>query len=419
MQFSKWVTLGFGALCLVAVAGVLGAQHLYYMAAILLTLPGVSYGLGWFSLRGLKFSRELPLTAWEGEEGEIIYAVENSTRAPRFFLSIQEPLPRWIQMREVETPLFNVHPNDTTRIAHRVRYRKRGVYKVESFDVTAMDPLGVFAFTAHIPAAGELVVYPTPRQMRALQLTGAERYGWQEFTAIALRGSSVDPDGVRLYAPGDPLRRIHWRQTARTNKLSVIEFEETQSIHLVIALDTQRGSEVGSGTETTLEYAVRFVASAAFEAIQQGANVRLVLSESNSEEPEQYLPLSALSGRGEEHLFAILDTLARVEANSAQSVGAMVQSALGSLSQGTTFCVVTSRPDPGLADALMYCASYGVNVSVVYIDASSFDGGRVSAADSQRFLEALMAVRAQPFLLRHNSDGELYPEAIGYASVRA
>ena len=36
---SKWVTLLFGALCLIAVAAVLNAQHLYYMAAILLTLP--------------------------------------------------------------------------------------------------------------------------------------------------------------------------------------------------------------------------------------------------------------------------------------------------------------------------------------------------------------------------------------------
>ena len=93
MQFSKWLTLGMGALCLIAPAAVLNASHLYYMAAILLTLPGISYGLGWYALRDLEFSRELPPSAWEGEEGDIVYLVRNKTRMPRFFLTVREPYP--------------------------------------------------------------------------------------------------------------------------------------------------------------------------------------------------------------------------------------------------------------------------------------------------------------------------------------
>src|SRR5438128_1413509 len=108
MQFSKWVTLGFGALCLVAVAGVVNAQHLYYMAAILLTLPAVSYALGWLTLHGLNFARELPHIAWEGEEGDLIYAATNQTRIARFFLTVHEALPSWITPLDAEPPLFNV-----------------------------------------------------------------------------------------------------------------------------------------------------------------------------------------------------------------------------------------------------------------------------------------------------------------------
>ena len=53
MQLNKWLVLVLGALCLVIVAGFMRQSHLYYMAAILLTLPGVSYALGWYAQHDL------------------------------------------------------------------------------------------------------------------------------------------------------------------------------------------------------------------------------------------------------------------------------------------------------------------------------------------------------------------------------
>lgn len=421
MQFSKWVTLGFGALCLVAVAGVLNAQHLYYMAAILLTLPGVSYGLGWYTLRGLEFDRELPPTAWEGEEGDFIYSATNHTRVSRFFLTIQEPLPSWLAPLDAEPPLFNAASNDTVRILHRVQFRKRGVYRVEAFDVTAMDPLGVFAFTKQIPCAGELVVYPLPVQMRPLPYTGAERYGFQDFMTLAMHGSSVDPDGVRQYMPGDPLRRIHWRQTARTGKLSVIEFEETQSVNLAIVLDVKQGTEVGTGTETTLEYGVRLAASLAHRATQQGVSMRLLTGPlPGGDERASSLEAVKLPGRGQQHLFLVLDALARVEAESPTTVRGVVTESVGNLLPGTTLIIITSQADPQLPNALTRYTATGANVLVAYIDPETFENGRtrLSPNDVETFFTELLAIGANVFVVRRSEDGELNPEAITDAHIR-
>src|SRR5579871_2891340 len=283
MQIFKWLTLILGALFLMLVATVVSAQHLYFMAALLLTLPGISYALGWFTLRGLEFQRDLPPTCWEGEEGELKYVVHNPSRLSRFFISIQEPLPDWIEAVE-EPALFNVPANDSISARQRVRFHRRGVYQSQVYFVTAIDPLGVFAFSRRAHCRGEVVVYPTPRSISLDSLTGADRFGSQEFTTSALHGASIDLDGVRNYLPGDPLRRIHWRQTARTGQLSVIEYEESQSFDLVIALDLQRGSVVGKGVETTLEYAIRTAASLAHQGIRLGATVRLLLPE-NEENP--------------------------------------------------------------------------------------------------------------------------------------
>ena len=139
MQLSKWVTLAFGAFCLTAVSGVLGTQHLYYMAAILLTLPGISWLLGVFAVRGVAFSRILPPIAWESEVGQIHYLAQNSSKLPRFFFGVYEPFPDWITSLEKEPPLFNIAPNNTTEVAHDVLFHKRGVYQVDHFNVVAND----------------------------------------------------------------------------------------------------------------------------------------------------------------------------------------------------------------------------------------------------------------------------------------
>lgn len=415
MQFSKWVTLLFSALCLVAVAGILRAPHLYYMAAILLTLPGVSYLLGWFALRGLEFEREMPQMAWEGEEGRLNYIVRNPSRIARFFLSVQETLPAWVELVDEDAPLFNVAAEDVAAVTQNVRFLRRGVFAADGFDVTAMDPLGVFAFTRHIPSEGELVVYPMPQALRSTALTGTERYGWQEFTSRLLRGSSVDPDGVRPYVPGDSMRRIHWRQTARTGKLNVIEFEEALASNLVIALDVEEESDGDEEVDTAFEYVVRMAASLAQEAANQGASVRLMLPVQMVSE-QTSLNAAAEEGRGQSHLLLILDALARVEANVKVPLRQWLLEQASTVKPGTTLAVVTSNPDAALTDAFALYIGMGVKVGVVLIDANTFPSIRnerqVEAA--QRFLATVSMLRLPTYVVRHQGNGLLNPEEYFY-----
>src|SRR5580658_8817175 len=122
MQISKWVALGVAAFCLVAVGGVVNMPHLYYMAAMLVTLPAVSYMLGWFTLSGLEFKRISPSPIWEGEEVEITYLVTNTSRLTRFFVAIQEPTTPRVDSLEMNPPLFIVKAGSQVEIRNRVRF---------------------------------------------------------------------------------------------------------------------------------------------------------------------------------------------------------------------------------------------------------------------------------------------------------
>src|SRR2546423_579599 len=178
------------------------------------------------------------------------------------------------------------------------------------------------------------LVFPVPEPISDIVLSGAERYGFRELPIAATRGSGVDPDGVREYVPGDPLRRMHWKSTARTGKLSVIEFEESKAVNVVLALDLNEQAHAGEGKISTLEYLIRVAASLAQSAIRQGASVRLVAND----EPDP----AAAAGRGTEHLYAVLGALARAEAKQSQRLSETLVCRGGRRAPGTTLVVLTS-----------------------------------------------------------------------------
>jgi uncharacterized protein (DUF58 family) len=393
--YKRWVIFTAAVFLLIS-AALVNLPHLYYMAALLLVLPISSYVVGMFALRDLEFSRETPGTGWEGEVVIFHTVVNSRARMPRLFVRTWDIMPEWLAPTDEEPPLFNVAPNGATRIPYQVELRKRGAYTIEGMAVTATDPLGIYAFTKRLPIQSELLVYPVPQELAELDLSGSERYGFRDLPIAATRGSGIDPDGVREYVPGDPLRRMHWKSTARTGKLSVIEFEESRAVNVVMTLDLHQGSDVGEGLDTTLEYLVRAAASIAQLGVRQGAAVRLVMSDA----PDA----ADFAGRGSEHLYTILGSLAKAQAVDPSLLSTRLVSRVGNLAPGTSLIVLTSTIDKELAGALAHYTSGGTQVMLLYAEPRSFlPGIRIPTAEAQQsFLESLYAAQVVPFILRRN-----------------
>lgn len=95
--------------------------------------------------------------------------------------------------------------------------------------------------------------------------------GWGDGVALpAADGDLVR--GVREYLPGDRLRQIHWRASARHGELVVKESEEPQAPVLHLVLDTGAGGEEG-------EAAAGRAAWYGCEALRRGFRLVLVTCE--------------------------------------------------------------------------------------------------------------------------------------------
>lgn len=110
---------------------------------------------------------------------------------------------------------YELLPGDRFTYETRLVCRYRGEYEVGVGEVVVTDFLRLVRVRYANPGTIRAIV--RPRVVRLAELNGIE-----EFQAILQRETSSDTEPdilVREYAPGDALKQIHWKATARAGKL--------------------------------------------------------------------------------------------------------------------------------------------------------------------------------------------------------
>jgi uncharacterized protein (DUF58 family) len=124
----------------------------------------------------------------------------------------------------------------------------------------AHDGLGFFRFDGAIDAGRILRIYPRPETLRRA-LAAAETQIFSGNEVSRFHGDGIEFSDIRPYVAGDRPRHINWRLSTRTGQLHINEMHPERNTDVVIFLDLF--SDVRSGGEGTLDYAVRAAASLA------------------------------------------------------------------------------------------------------------------------------------------------------------
>ena len=126
------------------------------------------------------------------------------------------------------------------------------------------DPLHLLRRQVLWTAPEDLFVHP-----RTVALAGSAAGFIRDLEGMPttdLSSADVSFHALRDYVPGDDRRHIHWKTTARTNKLMVRQFEETRRAHLAISLSINTDEYAG---EAEFEMAISAAASIGRQAIRE------------------------------------------------------------------------------------------------------------------------------------------------------
>lgn len=91
-----------------------------------------------------------------------------------------------------------------------------------------------------------------------------------------LHGRGMDYAESRVYQPGDDVRRLDWRLTARSGRLHTKLFQEEREGRLLVLLDTHESMHFGTRARFKSVQAARAAALAAWYAVRAGERVGLM-----------------------------------------------------------------------------------------------------------------------------------------------
>ncbi len=118
---------------------------------------------------------------------------------------------------------------------------RRGIYEIGSATVVVTDPLNLFLFIKKYGKLKTIFVFPKVVPLSKLNIKLLDPYeGIKAKYRINFDYSYVA--GVREYTLGDPVKLIHWKQTAHKGELVVKEFDFSASKRIYVAINNYKKS---------------------------------------------------------------------------------------------------------------------------------------------------------------------------------
>nr|WP_188300220.1 DUF58 domain-containing protein [Streptomyces sp. CBMA156] len=215
-----------------------------------------------------------PRRAAAGQEARVHLRVDNVSRVPTGVLLLEDKVPYVLGPRP-RFVLDRVEPRGHREVSYRVRSDLRGRYPLGPLQLRLSDPFGMCEVTRAFTASDVLTVVPQVQALPNARLSG-EWAGQGESRSRTLAMAGDDDLILREYRPGDDLRRVHWRSTARYGELMVRREEQPQQARATVLLDTREIAHRGSGPASSFEWAVGCAASVAVHLLERGYQTRLL-----------------------------------------------------------------------------------------------------------------------------------------------
>jgi len=242
---------------------------------------------------------------------------------------------------------------------------RRGLFTIGPTTLLTGDPFGVFTASQHYPETASFLVMPPVVSLPNIEIFPGGRSGDGRPRANA-PDHTVSASSVREYVPGDSLRWVHWRTSARRGSLFVRHFDGVPAGNWWILLDMDRCVQVGEGRNSTEEHSVILAASLAEQGLQAKQAVGLV---TQGQEDLLWLPPM----EGDHQRWEILRALALVSPGSCSLADLLAREG-PAFGQSASLIIITPAVDEGWIESLVPLLRRGIATTVLLLDPASFNG---------------------------------------------
>ncbi|MFC1624107.1 DUF58 domain-containing protein [Candidatus Omnitrophota bacterium] len=347
-----------------------------------------------FNIPDIAIAREVHDTVYEDDVIDVKMHIRNKRPLNIYFFELLDRFSGASPERE-ETSLFmlKMEGKENKKISYIADCYRRGLWRFGPTTVISQDALGFFKTKKRLNVFSDILVYPSLFRIFAFPTLASGSVSWMGVETAKISGDSHEFFGVREYQRGDAISRIHWPSTARHNKMIVKQFERNAVQEATIVIDLKKGHNIGSGKETTLEYSVKIAGSIARYLLNEGVLVQMV----GYSKEAVILPF----GKGESHMYKILEYLAKVSSNSDFSLKDTLEEASFVAPHRSTLIAIMLDNDMDSLSSLVQFKVKGIRLIVIVLSASTFghvaEGEYLDADAARKFDEALANLEAHVY----------------------
>lgn len=194
------------------------------------------------------------------------------------------PTTAWI--RDDFPPEFEPDPKEfilrldgrsRSTVHYELKASRRGAFEQKCVYIRVRSRLGLWQRLLEYPMPTPLHVYPDMKQLSEYAiLARTNRLSLMGVRRTRKIGSENDFERLRDYTPDDNYKFLDWRASARRNKLTVKDFQQSQSQRIIFLLDCGRMMTNTASGLSLLDHSLNAALMLSYVALRQGDSVGMI-----------------------------------------------------------------------------------------------------------------------------------------------
>jgi uncharacterized protein (DUF58 family) len=224
-----------------------------------------------------------PAHASSGDEVVVQLTITNRSRLRSGALMLEDQLPTQLP-GGARFVLDGLASRESRVVSYRLPHLPRGRYRAGPLRVRLTDPFHLVDLRRAFTATSEFVVRPIVEALPPVAPPLSHDIG-DNSGSHSIGTHGADDASTREYRTGDPLRKIHWRSSARIGALMVRQEERPWQGQATVVLDLREAAHVDAGPSSenqderersSLEWAVSATASIGTHLMNSGRVMELI-----------------------------------------------------------------------------------------------------------------------------------------------
>lgn len=348
----------------------------------------------------LSFNREISKgLVVEGDAVEIKVEVVNEG-PPLNLVLVSDFVPKGLELVEGNpSHLISLKSGERWEFKYKVR-TKRGMWAFEGFKVDVLDPFFLYIWRQVVPVKSYLTALPEVEWVRGVELRALRTRPIPGHVPSRMVGEGTDFHGLRDYVPGDVMRKINWKATARLARLISNEYEAEKRADVIIVVDSREINKLG-GRINALDYSARAAASVAHYVLQLGNRVGLITLGG--------IPKWVHPDHGSRHFLRLAYVLSSLKPSGNEPFDFLIGNFINVyLNPGAQVIIVSPFLDDSVAEGVKMLRRSGFKVMVISPSPISIESKLVERERETALALKMLELKRQVFIRKMAEDAEVY-----------